>query len=231
MMTTPAAPAATAFSTLVWKVQVPRRISATKPRSNSSKSVVLQPLAEASGGSSASPTLTRAVAPSHCSNRSSSRSEKRRQALAPAVRQESAQAGPAALAPRRRGTRILQSERDSPPLSTSPPHTPRNDRSRGCRRLGCHLSQRRCPATLADAGRHPRLTLRRASGEQKRHQRCFPPWPCGLVGLQQRARQRGQCSSLHERSLTTASKTRQPASLAAARAPRAASRLPRRREA
>src|SRR5262249_11289530 len=97
----------------------------------------------------------------------SSRSEKRRQALAPAVRQESAQAGPAALAPRRRGTRILQSERDSPPLSTSPPHTPRNDRSRGCRRLRCHLSQRRCPAKLADAGRHPRLTLRRASGGAK----------------------------------------------------------------
>src|SRR5262245_42596483 len=57
-MTTPAAPADRAFSTLVWNVQVPRRISATKPRSNSSKSVVLQPLAEASGGSSASPTLT-----------------------------------------------------------------------------------------------------------------------------------------------------------------------------
>src|SRR6266487_1053841 len=33
----------------------------------------------------------------------------------------------------------------------------------------------------------------------------LPPWPCGLVGLQQRARQRGQCSSWHERSLTTAS--------------------------
>src|SRR5262245_24189682 len=203
-MTTPAAPADRAFSTLVWNVQVPRRISATKPRSNSSKSVVLQPLAEASGGSSASPTLT-ARSPSHCSNRSWLRSEKRRQTLAPAARQGSAQAGPAALAPRRRGTRILQSERDSPPLSTSPPHTLRNDRSRGCRRLGCHHSQRRCPATLADAGRRPRLPLRRAGGEQKCHRRCFPPWPRGLVGLQQRARPRGQCSSLHERSLTTAS--------------------------
>src|SRR5690349_1233705 len=39
MSTTPAAPAARAFSTLVWNVQVPRRISATKPRSNSSKLV------------------------------------------------------------------------------------------------------------------------------------------------------------------------------------------------
>src|SRR5262249_4886274 len=73
-----------------------------------------------------------AVAPYHCSNRIWLRSEKRRQTLAPAARQGSAQAGPAALAPRRRGTRILQSERDSPPLSTSPPHTLRNDRSRGC---------------------------------------------------------------------------------------------------
>src|SRR6266702_2033046 len=72
-----------------------------------------------------------AIALSHWLNRSWSRYEKRRQALAPAARQGSAQAGPAALAPRRRGTRILQSERDSPPLSTSPPHTPRNDRSRG----------------------------------------------------------------------------------------------------
>src|SRR6266545_7247960 len=58
MMTTPAAPAAAAFSTLAWNVQVPRRISATEPRSNSSKSVVLQPLAEESGGPSASPTFT-----------------------------------------------------------------------------------------------------------------------------------------------------------------------------
>src|SRR5262245_26478646 len=58
MITTPAAPAAAAFSTLVWNVQVPRRISATRPRSNSSKSVVLQPLAEAGGGPSASPRLT-----------------------------------------------------------------------------------------------------------------------------------------------------------------------------
>jgi hypothetical protein len=33
-----------AFSTLVWNVQVPGRIGATEPRSNSSKSVVLQPL-------------------------------------------------------------------------------------------------------------------------------------------------------------------------------------------
>src|SRR5258708_13980068 len=57
-MTTAAAPAAQALSTLVWNVQVPRRISATKPRSNSSKSVVLQLLAEASGGPSASPRFT-----------------------------------------------------------------------------------------------------------------------------------------------------------------------------
>src|SRR6516165_9300699 len=184
MMTTPAAPAATAFSTLVWKVQAPRRISAAKPRSNSSKSVVLQPLAEASGGCSASPTLTARSRAVTLLESELSRSEKRRQALAPAARQGSAQAGPAALAPRRRGTRILQSERDSPPLSTSPPHTLRNDRSRGCQRLGCHHSQRRCPATLADAGRRPRLPLRRASGVQKRHRRCFPPLPCGLVRLQ-----------------------------------------------
>jgi hypothetical protein len=145
-----------------------------------------------------------AIALSHCLNRSWSRYEKRRQALAPAARQGSAQAGPAALAPRRRGTRILQSERNSPPLSTSRPHTPRNDRSRACRRLGCHHSQRRCPATPAGAGTRPRLPLRRASGGQKRHRRCFPPWPCGLVGLQQRALPRGQYSSLHERFLTTA---------------------------
>src|SRR4051812_27207070 len=57
-MTTAAAPAAQALLTLVWNVQVPRRISATKPRSNSSKSVVLQLLAEASGGPSASPRFT-----------------------------------------------------------------------------------------------------------------------------------------------------------------------------
>src|SRR6516225_9706060 len=65
MMTTLAAPAATAFSTLVWKVQVPRRISATKPRSNSSKSVVLQPLAEASGGSSGKPDTHRTQSRRH----------------------------------------------------------------------------------------------------------------------------------------------------------------------
>src|SRR4029453_18769739 len=57
MMTPPAAPADRAFSTLVWNVHVPRRTSATKPRSNSSNSVVLQPLAEASGGPSANTTL------------------------------------------------------------------------------------------------------------------------------------------------------------------------------
>src|SRR5215813_10517371 len=117
MMTTPAAPADRAFSTLVWNVQVPRRISATKPRSNSSKSVVLQPLAEASGGSSASPTLT---ARSRAVTLLEPELVKVRKAAADAgSRQGSAQAGPAALAPRRRGTRILQSERDSPPLSTS----------------------------------------------------------------------------------------------------------------
>src|SRR5262249_3656442 len=60
MTTTPAAPAATAFSTLVWNVQVTRRINATRPRPKSSKSVVLQPLDEPGGDPSpASPRLTR----------------------------------------------------------------------------------------------------------------------------------------------------------------------------
>ena len=73
--------------------------------------------------------------------------------------------------------------------------------------LGCHHSRRRYPATPAGAGRRPRLPQRPASGQQgPRHRRCFPPWRWGLAVLQQAARRRGRYSSLHERSLTTASR-------------------------
>src|SRR5215472_2212510 len=184
MMTIPAAPAATALSTLVWKVQVPRRISAAKPRSNSSKSVVLQPLAEASGGCSASPTLT-----------ARSRAVTLLESELVKVRKAEGRA------PRRRGTRILQRERDSLPPSISPQHTPRNDRSRACRRLGCHHSWRRCLGTPAGDERCPRLPPRRV--QEQHHRRCFPPWQFGLAGLQQTVRRRDQ-SSLGERTLRTA---------------------------
>src|SRR5262245_58160968 len=125
-MTTPAAPAALAFSTLVWNVQVPRRINATKPGSNSLKSVVLQPLAEAIGCPSASPRVT-------ASSRAVTLLEpelvrvRKAAAGADSCRPSgSSQAGPAALAPRNRGTRIPQSERDSLLPSIYPPHTPQN---------------------------------------------------------------------------------------------------------
>jgi hypothetical protein len=45
-ITTPTAPAATALPTLAWKVQVPRRSSATAPRGKPAKSAGSQPLVE-----------------------------------------------------------------------------------------------------------------------------------------------------------------------------------------
>jgi hypothetical protein len=145
--------------------------------------------------------LPDAVALSHCLNQSWSRYAKRRRALAPAARRRSSQAKPEGRAPRRRGTRILQSERDSLPPSISPQHTPRNDRSRVCRRLGCHHSWRRCLGTPAGDERCPRSPPRRV--QEQHHRRCFPPWQFGLAGLQQTVRRRDQ-SSLGERTLRTA---------------------------
>ena len=121
----PAAPAATAFSTLVWNVQVPRRINATRPRSNSSKSLVLQPLAEAGvGPSPAVPGLPYAAALSDCLNRSWSRYAKRRLAVVPAARRGRSQAGLGPRAPQRRETRNLQNERDSLPRKSGNRRTP-----------------------------------------------------------------------------------------------------------
>src|SRR5215813_8372009 len=63
MMTTPMAPAATAFSTLVWNGQVPRRISATEPGSKSWKSTVSHPLVDAIGVSASRRRFTERSGP------------------------------------------------------------------------------------------------------------------------------------------------------------------------
>src|SRR5215510_3404425 len=63
MMTTPMAPAATAFSTLVWNGQVPRRISATEPGLKSWKSTVPHPLADAIGDSASRRRFTERSGP------------------------------------------------------------------------------------------------------------------------------------------------------------------------
>ena len=103
----------------------------------------------------------------------------------------------------KKGTRIPQNERDSLPPSTYPPHTPRNDRIRVYRRSvatphgGDVLQRPQVP------GRHPRLPPRRANGQKRYHRPYFPPWRCGLTGLQQAARSARPYSSLRKRSLTT----------------------------
>ena len=156
MMTTPAAPAATAFSTLVWNVQVPRRISATEPRSKPRSrrrrsrwsmppAVLAEPkphraqrrrhVARTGVGERANRTCGRrfllAVGRAH--------GQDRRRALL--------EEGEIEFFKTNRIAGALQSVRDVFRGTIV---------ARRCRRHGCRHSRRRCPAMPAGAERRPR---------------------------------------------------------------------------